>query len=265
MCLHFKNCMLIWPFKLSIFYTISKPEIFCHLAGSCISKLLTYETSSRSINLRNFGFWQVIYKNILRGMWTFKKLDSYAFTLMCIKIWLHQPMILLLRSRLSIKKKIQLIKRNILSKKEKIFRGYKDTVKNQKNRTQKVEETWKDNQNEIHMDSWNFIKVVLAVLSLQDKVWSHEGNLLSDAWLPNFGYKRHNSHPISSSFPPAEEELATATAHPNVNCTLTNWTGTLSPEVSQDHTLASQVLPFPARQATLGSLPSPQAPLTWMH
>lgn len=61
-----------------------------------------------------------------------KKLDSYAFTLMCIKIWLHQPMILLLRSRLSIKEKLQLIKRNILSKKEKIFRGYKDTVKTRK-------------------------------------------------------------------------------------------------------------------------------------
>lgn len=114
------------------------------------------------------------------------------------------------------------------------------------------------------MDSWNFIKVVLAVLFLQDKSWSHDGNLLSDAWLPNFGYKRHNSHPISRSFPPAEEALATATAHPHVNCTLTNWTGTC-PEVSQDHTLASQVLPFPARQATLGSLPTPQAPFTWMH
>lgn len=42
-------------------------------------------------------------------------------------------MILLLRSRLSIKKKIQLIKRNkILSKKEKNVRGYKDTVKTRK-------------------------------------------------------------------------------------------------------------------------------------
>lgn len=63
-----------------------------------------------------------------------KTLDSYAFTLMCIKIWLHKPMILLLRSRLSIKKKIQLIKRNILSKKKKKIQRLQGYGINQKNR-----------------------------------------------------------------------------------------------------------------------------------
>lgn len=99
------------------------------------------------------------------------------------------------------------------------------------------------------MDSWNFVKVVLAFLFLQDKTWSREGNLLSDAWLHNLANKRHNNDSISSSSPPAEEKLAAATTPPNVISAPANWRGTLSPEIPQDCILASHIPPLPAWQA----------------
>lgn len=88
------------------------------------------------------------------------------------------------------------------------------------------------------MDSGDLTKVVgISLLLLQDEAESHEGNFLSGAWLNTLEDKRHNSDSTSNPSTHTEEKLPAATADPNVSSAPTKWTGPLSSEISQDHSI----------------------------
>lgn len=91
------------------------------------------------------------------------------------------------------------------------------------------------------------VGIRLPVSSRWGSVTKEDCSLVPDN---NLGDKRHKD--LFPDLLHSRKKFAAATAYPNVSSTLTDWTGSLSSEISQDQTLPFQVLPLSASQAIRG-------------